>query len=136
VNAEMTGGALAGLLACPLYGDHAEWLDPLFPWGDKHHDKNVACHSAVSDFPYIFLPLTLLINAFQIKLHSTKAMAMTHTWTENMACQCNATPLSHAMHHSTKLACHTVITCLSSVLQHTLPACITMCKDATCCSAL
>ncbi|KAL0029378.1 hypothetical protein WJX77_003180 [Trebouxia sp. C0004] len=44
---EMTGGALAGLLACPLYGDHAEWLDPLFPWGDKHHDKNVACHSAV-----------------------------------------------------------------------------------------
>ncbi|KAA6418398.1 MAG: hypothetical protein FRX49_11654 [Trebouxia sp. A1-2] len=44
---EMTGGALAGALACPLYGDHAEWLDPFFPWGDKHHDKNVACHSAV-----------------------------------------------------------------------------------------
>ena len=43
----MFGGALAGALACPLYGDHAEWLDPLLPWGDKHHDKNVACHSAV-----------------------------------------------------------------------------------------
>ena len=50
----MTGGALAGLLACPLYGDHAEWLDPLFPWGDKHHDKNVACHSAVSNSLYVF----------------------------------------------------------------------------------
>lgn len=48
MTTEMTGGALAGLLACPLYGDHAEWMDPLFPWGDKHHDKNVACHSAVS----------------------------------------------------------------------------------------
>ena len=47
----MAGGAVAGALACPLYGDHAEWLDPIFPWGDKHHDKNTACHSAVS--PYL-----------------------------------------------------------------------------------
>jgi hypothetical protein len=71
VNAEMTGGALAGLLACPLYGDHAEWLDPLFPWGDKHHDKNVACHSAVSDFLYMFLtilPILILILIYCIAL--------------------------------------------------------------------
>lgn len=49
--AGMAGGAVAGALACPLYGDHASWLDPLFPWGDKHHDKNTssvghATHSA------------------------------------------------------------------------------------------
>jgi len=71
VNAEMTGGALAGLLACPLYGDHAEWLDPLFPWGDKHHDNNVACHSAVSDFLYMFLtilPILILILIYCIAL--------------------------------------------------------------------
>ena len=64
------------------------------------------------------------------------AMAMTHTWTENVACQCNATLLSPAMRHSTKLACHTAVICLSSVLQHILPAFIVMCKDATCCSAV
>ena len=37
----MAGGAVAGALACPLYGDHAKWLDPFFPWGDMHHDKNI-----------------------------------------------------------------------------------------------
>ena len=47
-NAEMTGGALAGVLACPLYGDHAKYLDPLFPWGDKHHDQNTSMHGGVS----------------------------------------------------------------------------------------
>ena len=46
--AEMTGGALAGVLACPLYGDHAKYLDPLFPWGDKHHAKNTSMHGGVS----------------------------------------------------------------------------------------
>lgn len=43
----MAGGAVAGALACPLYGDHAEWLDPMLPWGDKNHDKNTEMHSAV-----------------------------------------------------------------------------------------
>ncbi|KAK9840175.1 hypothetical protein WJX74_004807 [Apatococcus lobatus] len=35
VLAEMLGGIIAGVLACPLYGDHAPWLDKLMPWG--HH---------------------------------------------------------------------------------------------------
>lgn len=33
--AELLGGIIAGLVACPLYGDHAPWLDKLMPWG--HH---------------------------------------------------------------------------------------------------
>lgn len=45
---EMAGGAVAGALACPLYGDHAKWLDPLFPWGEMHHDKNTVMHSAAA----------------------------------------------------------------------------------------
>ena len=35
LSAEMLGGIIAGVLACPLYGDHAPWLDKLMPWG--HH---------------------------------------------------------------------------------------------------
>ena len=40
----MIGGVAAGIVACPLYGDHAAWIDPMLPWGKKHE---MACHSEV-----------------------------------------------------------------------------------------
>ena len=43
----MIGGVFAGLTAIHLYGDHAKWIDPLMPWGDKHHDKSVSMHNQV-----------------------------------------------------------------------------------------
>ena len=43
----MIGGVFAGLTAIHLYGDHAKWIDPLMPWGDKHHDKSVSGHNQV-----------------------------------------------------------------------------------------
>ncbi len=45
--ADMIGGVFAGLTAIHLYGDHAKWIDPLMPWGDKHHDKSVSGHTQV-----------------------------------------------------------------------------------------
>ncbi|KAL0039983.1 hypothetical protein WJX79_001515 [Trebouxia sp. C0005] len=39
---DMIGGVFAGLTAIHLYGDHAKWIDPLMPWGEKHHDKSVS----------------------------------------------------------------------------------------------
>ena len=45
--ADMIGGVFAGLTAMHLYGDHAKWIDPLMPWGDKHHDKSVSKHTQV-----------------------------------------------------------------------------------------
>ena len=45
--ADMIGGVFAGLTAMHLYGDHAKWIDPLMPWGDKLHDKSVSKHTRV-----------------------------------------------------------------------------------------
>ena len=38
-GADMAGGIAAGIIAVPLYGAHAVWLDKLFPWS-HHHDHN------------------------------------------------------------------------------------------------
>ena len=46
----MIGGVFAGLTAIHLYGDHAKWIDPLMPWGEKHHDKSVSMHNPVSPY--------------------------------------------------------------------------------------
>ncbi len=35
----MLGGIIAGVVACPLYGDHAPWFDKLMPWGDHHMER-------------------------------------------------------------------------------------------------
>ena len=43
----MIGGVFAGLTAIHLYGDHAKWIDPLMPWGEKHHDKSVSMRNKV-----------------------------------------------------------------------------------------
>jgi len=45
--ADMIGGVFAGLTAIHLYGDHAKSIDPLMPWGEKHHDKSVSKHTQV-----------------------------------------------------------------------------------------
>ncbi|KAK9842381.1 hypothetical protein WJX84_010039 [Apatococcus fuscideae] len=35
----MSGGIAAGLMACPLYGDHAPVWDKMMPWGDHHMER-------------------------------------------------------------------------------------------------
>lgn len=37
--ADMAGGIVAGLMACPLYGDHAPVWDKMMPWGDHHMER-------------------------------------------------------------------------------------------------
>ncbi|KAK9856832.1 hypothetical protein WJX84_010082 [Apatococcus fuscideae] len=39
VLGNMLGGIIAGVVACPLYGDHAPWFDKLMPWGDHHMER-------------------------------------------------------------------------------------------------
>ena len=67
--AEMVGGIFAGLTAIHLYGDHAKWIDPLMPWGDKHHDKNTSMHAPVSLvntilYLYFYKYITYLYSSF------------------------------------------------------------------------
>ena len=46
--ADMAGGIAAGLMACPLYGDHAPWWDKLMPWGDHHMERESMERESIS----------------------------------------------------------------------------------------
>ncbi len=44
----MAGGIAAGMLACPLYGDHAPWWDKMMPWGDHHMSRESMDRESIS----------------------------------------------------------------------------------------
>ena len=48
-DAEAVGGAIAGLLAAPLYGVGADWLKTLMPW-QKHKESPVGPNGRLVDF--------------------------------------------------------------------------------------
>jgi hypothetical protein len=52
IRAEVVGCILAGLLAVPLYGGHAMWMDKAMPWGAPSY---ISCHTKTAVPDYIAL---------------------------------------------------------------------------------